>query len=271
MHRLSFFLILISISLMAQVPHGDDFSLDCDICHTSDGWKVDESKITFDHSKTGFELLGQHQSVGCRSCHESLVFKNVETNCFECHADVHETTLGKECETCHSFDSWVVTNIKEIHDLSRFPLLGNHAMADCQDCHTSVSNLRFEPLGVSCYDCHSADYAATQNPNHAASGFSTDCEECHSLTDNQWSLAAFAHDFFPLTGGHQIGNCFECHDQNTFAGLSTDCYQCHKTDYENAQAIDHVAMGFDTDCSLCHTLNPGWSPAIFVNHNDIYP
>lgn len=271
MYKLSFILILLSHSLMAQAPHGEGFALDCSLCHTAQSWKVEVDKISFDHSETNFELLGQHKIVNCTGCHESLVFKNVNDNCFECHFDIHETTLGNECEVCHNTNSWVVTNIKEIHDLSRFPLIGNHALADCEDCHTSVSDLRFEPLGVRCYDCHSEDYIATQSPNHIESGFSIECEECHSLTDNQWSLAAFAHDFFPLTGGHQISNCFECHSQNTFSGLNSECYQCHQSDYENAQAIDHIAMGFDTDCSLCHSLNPGWSPAIFTNHNDFYP
>ncbi|MCZ7601311.1 MAG: hypothetical protein M5R37_00455 [Melioribacteraceae bacterium] len=271
MYKLSFILVLFSLSLMAQAPHGDGFSLDCSICHTAQSWKVDFDKISFDHSQTKFELLGQHKIVNCTDCHESLVFKNVNNNCFECHFDIHETTVGTECEVCHNNNSWVVTNIKEIHDLGRFPLVGNHAIADCEDCHISVSDLRFEPLGSACYDCHKVDYNSTLNPNHALSGFSTDCEECHSLTDSEWSVAAFAHEFFPLIGGHQISNCFECHSQNTFSGLNSECFQCHQADYENAQIINHVALGFDTDCSICHSLNPGWSPATFANHNDIYP
>lgn len=271
MYKLSFIIIICAISLSAQVPHGNDFALDCDICHTSEGWEVELEHVTFDHLGTGFELLGQHQDVSCLNCHQSLIFKNVKSQCFECHTDVHETTLGNDCAACHNFNSWIVRDIKEVHDLSRFPLVGSHSVADCEDCHNAVSNLRFDPIGVSCIDCHREDYYSAQNPDHIAAGFSTDCEECHTLIDIDWRSFEFAHDFFPLIGGHQLSNCFDCHQQNTFEGVSSDCYECHQNDYENAQIINHVTSGFNTDCSECHTLNPGWAPVEFTQHDEIYP
>ena len=71
MHRLSFQIIflLLSINIFAQSPHGDDFDQDCSLCHVSENWKVDLTKVTFDHSLTKFNLVGQHQNVDCRSCH----------------------------------------------------------------------------------------------------------------------------------------------------------------------------------------------------------
>jgi len=89
--------------------------------------------------------------------------------------------------------------------------VASHLKADCIKCHLNYSNLNFATLGINCIDCHLSNYQRTQNPNHALAGFSTDCLDCHSLLQDKWSAEIFAHNFFPLTGGHKIGNCFSCH------------------------------------------------------------
>ncbi len=264
-----FFLIMVSIS--GQSPHGQNFEIDCTQCHNTEGWAVNQNEIEFDHSGTGFELIGQHGSIDCRSCHTSLVFENVKQNCFECHTDIHENTLGKECSECHSPSSWIVSNITEIHQVRRFPLIGSHAIADCAECHSSASNQRYNVLGVDCFSCHSDDYNSTQNPNHSAAGFSTDCEECHSLNSNEWGLKNFAHEFFPLAGVHDISNCFDCHQQNTFTGLSQECSFCHQSDYNSSANPSHQNLSLPTDCLQCHnTVSPGWQPAQFPIHDQFF-
>ena len=275
MRYVSFVIMLIvAVSLSnAQSPHGAKFSLDCRLCHNLDSWKVDITQIKFDHDATGFKLTGEHKNVSCKSCHMTLEFgalKN-KTQCAGCHTDIHENTVGHFCEKCHTPNTWVVENINDIHRMSRFPLLGNHSKADCNQCHKSASNLKFEPLGIRCFDCHSSDYFAAKSPDHAGGAFSKDCEQCHNVSSAVWATSNVSHSFFPLVGGHALSNCFSCHKQNTYAGLTQTCYTCHQLNYMGAKSPDHMKMSFSTDCKQCHTLNPGWTPANFINHDSIYP
>ena len=102
-------LCLTALPVLAQSPHGDDFDLDCSLCHQSTSWKVDLKKVEFDHSSTSFDLVGQHKSVDCKSCHQTLKFKEIEnTDCISCHTDLHKGTVGKDCARCHTPDSWMV-------------------------------------------------------------------------------------------------------------------------------------------------------------------
>ncbi|MCF8306926.1 MAG: hypothetical protein K9G57_14850 [Ignavibacteriales bacterium] len=272
MYRLSFLIILfLSNGIFGQSPHGSNFDIDCLVCHTTDNWKIDRSKLSYDHSTTGFELLGQHKAADCKSCHNTLVFSSSDSRCISCHKDVHENSTGFDCERCHTPESWVVSSITEIHQLGRFPLLGSHAVADCESCHSSSSKLNFVPLGVQCFDCHTEDYNSTQNPNHILSGFSKDCESCHTLTSNSWSGTGFDHNFFPLTGGHSIATCASCHTSNLFTGLSNQCVSCHLQDFQATVNPSHSQNNFSQDCQTCHTTSPGWQPAQFPGHNNIYP
>ncbi|OGU79211.1 MAG: hypothetical protein A2279_12440 [Stygiobacter sp. RIFOXYA12_FULL_38_9] len=276
MRPLSFIIILLlSVSLCnAQSPHGDKFKRDCQDCHTVDGWTVIPSKILFNHSETGFELKGQHQTVQCRTCHSSLVFSESKgkANCSDCHTDIHTNTVGKNCARCHNNKTWIIENITDLHRTGKFPLLGNHAKADCRQCHKAASSLKFEPIGIRCYDCHIANYNATKDPNHIQANFSTDCQQCHNFTAASWSATSIIHDFFPLSGAHNISDCFSCHTKGSYKGLSQDCYSCHQKKYESTTSPNHVVLNFAKDCKQCHSISVGgWKPATFANHDLKYP
>lgn len=271
MRKLSFIIfIYLSSAVFAQSPHGDDFDMDCENCHNPESWSVEIQNIQFNHETTGLKLIGQHATIDCRVCHSTLVFAKVNKECYECHKDVHEETVGKDCSNCHQPVSWIVANINEIHQQSRFPLLGVHAAADCKQCHTGASKVNFAPLGINCIDCHKAEYISAKSPDHAASGFSTDCQECHSINSPEWSAAVFSHSFFPLTQGHQINNCFECHNIDSFAGLSQECRSCHLENYNQSINPPHLSLQFPIDCVQCHTTSPGWRPASFAIHDQYY-
>ena len=165
------FILLVPFSALAQSPHGDNFNLDCGLCHEATSWKVDLKKVNFDHSSTKFELVGQHKAADCRSCHTSLQFSKINTDCISCHTDIHQGSVGKDCSRCHTPKTWMVEDINGLHQQGRFPLLGNHLTADCQQCHSRYVDLYFEPLDVDCFACHSKDYNFTQNPNHITAGF----------------------------------------------------------------------------------------------------
>lgn len=254
-------------------PHGEDLKISCDECHTSESWKIDMTKFSFDHNqRTGFPLEGTHIDVSCKDCHSDLIFANGKSSCFECHTDIHEQTLGLECERCHTSNSWIVENMTEIHQLSRFPLLGAHNTADCYDCHKTASTLRFEPLDTDCYSCHQEDYLTAQSPNHIEANYSTDCTQCHQMNAFGWTGSDINHSFFPLNLGHDIDDCAACHkDPNDYGNISSDCISCHENDYNSATTPDHTGLGFSTNCALCHSLEPGWKPADFSQHDQVFP
>lgn len=212
-------------------------------------------------------LTGQHRQLGCRLCHPSLKFKDAGTDCVDCHSDIHEQSVGPDCGRCHTTSSWIVENTTEMHQLSRFPLVGAHYTADCSSCHKSASLLRFEPLGVDCYDCHQQDYSETQTPNHVSGNYSKTCIQCHYFSAFSFSGAGFNHSYFPLTGGHSLSDCNQCHTNGSYEGLSPDCVTCHLTDYNTTTNPNHITSNFPTNCSYCHTTDPGWKPASFASHD----
>lgn len=273
MRRLSSLIVILalSLSLFAQSPHGDDLKLSCSDCHNPNGWKMVEGTYTFNHNTTDFALVGQHQSVNCKACHKDLVFSKAKSDCISCHTDIHEQTVGNDCARCHTQQSWLVPSTTQLHEQSRFPLLGAHLAADCFQCHESASLLRFDPLGVDCYDCHKTNFESTTNPNHVAGGFSTECSECHAVNAFEWTGAGVSHLSFPLTGGHEINDCFACHETGQpYNSISQECESCHLTNFQSTTNPNHQTLSFSTDCIQCHTTNPGWKPAKYESHDAEY-
>ncbi|MCF8274414.1 MAG: hypothetical protein K9I95_11335 [Flavobacteriaceae bacterium] len=254
---------------MAQSPHGNDLKVNCNQCHNPSGWELDVYLMRFKHDKTNFKLEGAHTQTDCKACHETLVFNEAPNECASCHKDVHSMSVGNDCVQCHNSKSWIVNNIPEIHEENGFPLIGAHNGVSCNECHTSETNIRFDRIGNDCISCHKQDFATTRSPNHTALGFSTDCIECHSPLATDWNSDKANHDFFPLTLGHDIQDCTQCHKTNNYADASPECVSCHQTDYNNTANPNHSTVGFSTDCISCHTTNPGWTPAN-VNH-DFFP
>lgn len=271
MRILSFIIICGLFFLFRQQtvhPHGKEFKLSCSLCHSPEGWTLDKKIYSFDHSTTKMPLTGQHSTIDCKSCHQTLVFKDVKTECYQCHTDIHQATAGQDCSRCHTTNSWLVANITEIHQQSRFPLLGAHRTADCSDCHKSESIARFDVQGVNCIDCHRENYMATTAPNHTMAGFSEDCSGCHKVNAFQWTGAGFNHNVFPLVLGHSGRECAACHTSGTYSDANPECSSCHQQDYMATSNPNHSTLAFPTTCSLCHSLEPGWKPAKFAEHDN---
>lgn len=273
MTRIPFILILLlsQVPLLGQSPHGEELRMDCAACHSPSGWEVTLETNRFDHSTTDFLLEGTHNQVDCRDCHSTLVFNEVESECISCHLDVHSQSVGNDCVRCHDSESWLVFEIPEIHEQNGFPLIGTHANLSCVECHTSETILRFDRIGNDCINCHLDDFQATLNPNHQASGYSTDCIECHSPLGFEWGAGNIIHDFFPLVQGHDIPDCAACHDLNNFADVSAECVSCHSQDFAATANPNHQNLGLSNDCAACHTLDLDWNPATFNIHDDFYP
>jgi hypothetical protein len=250
-------------------PHGDNFKKECTICHVADNWtKIKQDG--FNHNKTKFPLKGQHSGVSCKKCHPTLVFDTAPRECVVCHADMHEGTVGKDCGRCHTQNNWFVKNIRKIHQQAGFPLIGEHAAADCNRCHTSASLLRFNNIRSDCYSCHQTEYELTKSPNHKIAGLGIDCQRCHNMAGQSWRSIGhgFDHGVFPLTGAHNI-QCDICHFNNDFkTKLSTVCSTCHDPGPANLSTPAHTTKFKSFACSDCHNIT-SWTKVKFPGH-EIY-
>jgi len=244
------------------VPH-TKFPSDCSLCHVPERWDKLKDDFTFDHEKeTGYRLEGSHVAAACLRCHNDRgpIDAYVARGCAGCHLDPHTSSLGLDCEQCHSQISWAPTGLVGEHAATRFPLMGVHAIAACESCHEGAATGQFRGAPTQCEICHQADLTLATDPNHSANGWVADCQKCHQPTAS-WQGAFVNHDFFPLAGGHGGLDCTQCHTvPGIFSGLSTDCYSCHAPNYQTAP--NHVAGNYSHNCEECHSTR-AWSPATF--------
>ena len=105
--------------------HDEHFGGQCDTCHTTEVWTTS----LFDHDvDTEHPLIGAHETIECTDCHIEPIFEvELQSACNDCHAedDPHEGEQGIVCKDCHNEISWQ-DEVFFDHDLTRFPLLGNH-------------------------------------------------------------------------------------------------------------------------------------------------
>lgn len=244
------------------------FSTDCIECHDplGTGWGTQFTNHDF------FPLTNGHAIQDCARCHTTGNFSDASPECASCHmtdfnstSDPNHTAAGfsTDCAACHNTGpGW---NGSFDHSLTDFPLHGTHATTACIQCHANG----YAGTPTACSACHIDDYNSTTEPNHAASGFSTDCAMCHDET--AWGNATFDHSNtgFPLHGTHATTNCIECH-ANGFAGTPTACSACHMDDYNSTTDPNHAASGFSTDCAACHD-ETAWGNASFNHNNTDFP
>ena len=240
------------------VPH-KTFPADCGICHVTQGWNVLRKDFSFDHEKeTGYPLKGAHAGAACLRCHNDRgpVQSYIARGCGGCHPDPHTSSLGLDCQRCHEQIRWRPTGLIAEHARTRFPLFGAHAVAPCENCHPGAPAGQFRGAPVQCDLCHRAELARATSPDHAASGWITDCQRCH--TPLGWERAFVRHDFFPLSGGHAGLDCTRCHTSGVLGRIPSDCYSCHAATYQTAPG--HVASSFPHTCGQCHSIT-AWLPA----------
>lgn len=231
----------------ADDAHGGTRGIECETCHSEVGW----AQSTFDHGRdTKFQLLGEHAETACGLCHvEAARSGSPPTDCVGCHGadDVHRGGEGEDCGKCHNAVGWT-QKVRFDHDLSRFPLLGLHAVASCEACHATA---RFTDASTDCIDCHAA-------ANFHQGTMGSDCSTCH--TANDWGLWDFSHaqdTAFALHGAHEDVDCQGCHSEAAAVrpDLSKRCVTCHGID-------DAHRGGFGKNCSRCHD-EVNWRDAKF--------
>ena len=220
-----------------QDVHRGRFGSKCETCHSPSKW----TEVRFNHDRdTKFELLGKHAKVKCDACHIGDIFTDkLTTNCVACHdkTDPHQDQLGKACDQCHSPESWRDKVVFE-HDITRFPLIGLHALVPCEACHITPA---YRDAPINCADCHKGD-------DYHEGRLGKTCTNCHN--PNGWKRWVFDHDSqtrYRLTGSHSGLECRACHTKSRAASMkiSKSCVACHARD-------DKHNGTFGSNCATCH-------------------
>jgi len=225
-----------------------------------------------------------HEKVECTQCHVKPVFTDVGKNCQDCHTDIHQRKMGTNCADCHTVQGWNIA-VQQVKDhQNRFPLLGAHAAAQCEDCHKGAAVGQFQGLSTACVSCHLKDYQQTQTmggsvPNHVSAQFPQTCETCHTF--DSWLGASINHAAppinFPLTNGHANVPCESCHVGGNYnlQIAATDCGHagCHLTTWQQTTNPQHSAAPTVfpiATCSNCHNT-VSWLTANFDHATTGFP
>ncbi len=164
------------------IPH-DNFPADCRLCHVGGDWHTLTADFEFDHeAETGVPLLGAHAEARCLRCHNDRgpVEVFAAKGCAGCHEDIHQGDLGQNCTQCHREQTWQPFGMVELHQRTRFPLVGVHAVTACHRCHPGAEVGNFIPTDTECVTCHVSDLNRTTN--HFAFGWVERCDRCHKPT-----------------------------------------------------------------------------------------
>jgi hypothetical protein len=240
----------------------------CSNCHVETGWR----ETRFDHSKTGYPLLGRHLQAECSGCHKTPnVYRGAPKACISCHKadDRHAGTLGTDCQSCHQPQAWKPSRGFD-HARTRFPLIGKHQQAACLGCHAAPDKYHNTPQA--CIDCHRKD-----DTHKGRNGIQ--CASCHDA--KSWKTTSFDHarlTKFPLLGAHGRTACTSCHKGDLYKDkldmrcvachrsedphkgkLGESCERCHAAENWKTVKVDHDATAFPligqhrtASCSACH-------------------
>jgi len=271
----------------------------CASCHTITTWADGK----FDHSATGFTLVGTHMSptpTACTACHVNGNYTLNSTDCMTCHTpDWNKTaTLGGNvpnhitsgfpstaaaCSSCHPITTWA--DGKFDHTTTGFPLTNKHTTVQCSQCHINGNYaLKIAPTDCGNSGCHLTTWQQTNNPVHSTAGPAfavANCSNCHTTAG--WDAASFDHSVtgFTLVGTHMSPTptpCASCHVNNNYTLNSTDCMGCHLTAWNSTTTIggtvpNHIAAGFPSTAAMCASCHPitTWADGKFDHSTTGFP
>jgi len=190
-------------------PHPNAFGQDCESCHTTTGWSG--RALIYTHSRDSkYKLLGKHQEVSCDKCHKDpnpeAKFLLPDTECAQCHQDVHNGQLSKQCQECHNEFAWKGAFVTFNHnEQSSYKLDATHQSVACADCH---ENKKYKPLKSECVDCHGEyDSIMAGTFGGTAARAKADphwkrvrCDQCHDTRAGEQRIALYQD------------KCVECHN-----------------------------------------------------------
>ena len=260
------------------------------------------SKVSFDHLKTGFPLTGAHVTVPCETCHIQGTFKGTPKNCVLCHTQgsrIQTTTFKpanhipttQACQQCHtSTTSWSVASFSHVgvmpHQCSQCHnnsitkgKPANHMPTNepCDTCHrtTTWMSASFSHVSVmpgTCATCHTAGGSGmAKPPNHIPTNLS--CDACHT-TGGSFTTSRFTHS---ATQGVIPGQCSTCHNgsytqwnalgkPSGHVATTASCDSCHTAGYSTfaGAGFNHTGVA-PGSCATCH-VQGGSGMAKPTNH-----
>ena len=253
--------------------HGSVTDQRCVECHKDHKGRsfsmIDWDPKKFDHSKTGYKLLGKHEKTNCEKCHKTKTklglssYLGLNTTCKSCHDDVHKGTLKDTCETCHNTVSWKGKEVNFDHNKA-YKLDGKHVDVKCQKCHPVTAMFRVEEK-EKCITCHKKDDKHKGQLGAA-------CEKCHVTTG--WKNLSLDHakTKYPLEGKHIEVKCEKCHADRSKGSFkiakfdTCDSAGCHdKGKFGNV----HEPQFQGQRCDKCHTVT-GFKPSLFKHEGEDY-
>lgn len=227
------------------------------------GDALSDSKKAFDHSVTGFELIGAHSVAACEGCHVDGQFDGAPRQCVSCHSlngrfnvtpkPPNHIQSTQQCEFCHQPVLWQsVTVVDHSQVFGMCNQCHNNLTApgqpvdhlptnnDCALCHSDIGWLpalmSHEGTSSLCGSCHNNVDVEGKPADHINA--STQCEACHTNTISWAPVVAVDHD-------EVIGPCFSCHIDD--------------------QQDDHISAL--NQCDGCHTNTISWAPVAVVDHD----
>lgn len=279
--------------------HAREGKTDCGRCHPEHAGRDfalidwgDDGERGFDHARTGWPLEGRHAPVECAHCHrpenrvralalrlpggpDSGHWIALDRNCSGCHADIHESRLGKNCAQCHRSSGWDETPGFD-HAQTAFPLRGRHAKLECKACHAPgrFAQPTHEKATLALYPLAHGQCSACHQDVHEGR-FGPDCARCHVEEDfHRIDGQRFDHDAtrYPLRGAHRNVECARCHRQEKGKKLAHPrfdrCDRCHA----DAHAGTATRAGQAVDCERCHRV-AAFRPSTFdvAAHEEVWP
>jgi hypothetical protein len=197
----------------AKDKHNGQFGVNCAACHTTSTWQG----AVFDHNLSAFKLTGSHINVACVNCHQNGIYQGTPQDCYSCHRakDKHNGQFGANCAACHTTSTWQGAAFD--HNMSNFPLTGDHASLACVRCH---GNGQYSGISSACVSCHA-------EPLYHAGVFGVNCASCHN-TSNWYATYNGPHPGIADEGGYGVNHghtsCRTCH---TSSFSSATCTACH--------------------------------------------
>lgn len=154
----------------SQDIHEGNQGENCARCHSDSSWV---GKVAFEHDLTDFPLSGLHALTSCEECHVSKPYRGIANQCLDCHEadDIHELSLGKSCETCHTSNGWSLW-VFDHNEQTDFTLDGKHADLSCSGCHREPVKRKVNQNSL-CVSCHRDDDIHDGE-------FGRYCESCHN-------------------------------------------------------------------------------------------
>ncbi len=239
----------------------------------------------FDHSATGYALLGKHEDVRCEACHQRGIFKGTPRECSVCHAQnntrgatampVRHLQSAQACDACHGMNSFSAVMFSHVsvlpggcascHDNLRAPgKPGNHPLttASCDLCHgtTSFKGTAGKPLNhipyaasASCDACHlggNFSVSPTITAIHAnAPSTSSNCAQCHGAAAASFALPAKGFSVVGLPADHlpTTASCETCH-----VGPGSSVAATPVTDGARFSGSLMNHAGIASNCEACH-------------------